>query len=330
MNSYDQILQEETEYLQKVVTLLRIKIESLAKHLSSQKTQLINSRKDMWENTAHHATDFTRLTEISQYLSEVNNNTAIYNNSVQSMEKDKNMIAAPYFGRFDFQEDGVDNREKVYVGLHNLVDPQTRAILVYDWRAPISSMFYRYELGRASFHAPAVMINGEVLLKRQFKIRDSKIDYFFDCSVTISDEILQEILSRNSSPKMRNIVETIQKERDIIIRDSTSELLIVQGVAGSGKTSIALHRVAFLLYEGLNSGIGSHNVLIISPNAVFSNYISSVLPGLGEENVEQITFDEIAAKLLDDRLTLRLFFQDPHQRNRDTQKSPIHPIGRKK
>lgn len=296
MDNYQQNLQEEKDYLEKTVTFIRSELETGAEELSDRKRNLIASRKDMWENTVHFTDDFDKLTEINQYLSEVNNQTANYTNNLKRVEKYRRMLGSPYFGRFDFTEDSCNNREKIYIGFHNVMDPKTYEVYVYDWRAPIAGIYYRYEPGKAAYAAPGGIITGEVSLKRQYKIKDSQLKYFFDCSIRINDEILQEILSHNSSPKMRNIVETIQKEQDIIIRDTENELLIVQGVAGSGKTSVALHRVAFLLYDGLNSDIGANNVIILSPNAVFSNYISGVLPELGEENVAQTTFDDIAAQ----------------------------------
>lgn len=304
MDNYQQNLQEEMVYLEKTVAFIRRELEVEAEGLSDTKRELIASRKDMWENTVHFSNDFARLTEINQYLSEVTNQTANYENKFKNVEKYKRIIGSPYFGRFDFVEDGCDNTEKIYIGLYNVMDPKTHSIYVYDWRAPVSSIFYRYELGIATYNAPVGTITGDVLLKRQYKIQNSKLKYFFDSSIRINDEILQEILSRNSSAKMRNIVETIQKEQDMIIRDTDNELLIVQGVAGSGKTSIALHRVAFLLYDGLSSNLGSNNVIIISPNAVFSKYISSVLPELGEENVEQTTFDDIVSNVFKDKLVV--------------------------
>lgn len=258
----------------------------------------------MWNNTAHSSQDFTKLTEMNQYLSEVNSQTANYLLTSKRIKRYQKMLAAPYFGRFDFLEAGSQDKEKIYVGLARVMDPQTQKILVYDWRAPLCSIFYRYELGKASYRAPIGEITGEVLLKRQYKIKDAQLKYFFDSSIRITDEILAEILSRNSSPQMRNIVETIQKEQDLIIRDTANELLIVQGVAGSGKTSIALHRIAFLLYEGVSSKLGAQNILIISPNDLFSSYISRVLPELGEENVVQTTFDDLVAKFFKARFVL--------------------------
>lgn len=301
MDSYQQNLQEETINLAQTVQFIKSELDNIASILSDRKENLIASRKDMWENTVHFSTDFAKLTEFNQYLSEVKSQTANYMNTSKHVEKFKSIVGSPYFGRFDFVEKSYDNREKIYIGLYNVMDLNTHAIYVYDWRAPISSIFYQFELGKAAYNSPGGPISGDVLLKRQYKIQHSELKYFFDSSITINDEILQEILSHNSSVNMRNIVETIQKEQDIIIRDTENELLIVQGVAGSGKTSIALHRVAFLLYDGLSSKLRSNNVLIISPNNIFSKYISSVLPELGEENVEQRTFDDIVLNVLEAR-----------------------------
>jgi DNA helicase-2/ATP-dependent DNA helicase PcrA len=304
LDDYQRDFREETKYLEQTLACIQDEIEKGTGSLQSSRNNLIASRKDMWENTVHFSNDFARLTELNQYLAEVNRQTATYINSLNRIEKLKKMIGSPYFGRFDFVEDGFEEREKIYVGLGNVMDPATNDIYVFDWRAPICSIFYRHELGPATYEAPIGLISGEVLLKRQYKIQNSQLEYFFDCSIQINDEILQEVLSRNSSAKMRNIVETIQKEQDIIIRDTTNELLMVQGVAGSGKTSIALHRIAFLLYDGLKSNIRPENFLIISPNTIFSQYISSVLPELGEKNVGQITFDELARQVLAGRLKL--------------------------
>ena len=291
MDSYQENQQEEIEYLRKTLTFIDEEVEKEAKNLVEKKSDLIAARKDMYENTIHASSDFESLIDINLHLMQVNNHISSYNpRRIKNLRK---MIESPYFGRFDFIENGFTEKEKIYIGLYNLLDRNTGQVYVYDWRAPISSVFYRYELGEAMFDTPAGISRGNVSLKRQYQIRNSKLKYFFDCSVRITDEILQEVLSHNTSAKMRNIIETIQKEQDVIIRDRDHELLIVQGVAGSGKTSIALHRIAFLLYEGLNSNLRSKDVIIISPNSVFSHYISSVLPELGEENVRQSIFDDL-------------------------------------
>jgi len=293
MDSYKESHQEEIEYLSNTIAFINEEMEKEKIDLLEKKSDLIAARKDMYENTVHISSDFESLVDMNLYHSQINNQISNYNINSQRIKKLNKMISSPYFGRFDFIEKGSSEKEKIYIGLYNLMDRNTGQVYVYDWRAPISSIFYRYELGEAMYDTPLGISRGDVSLKRQYQIRNSKLKYFFDCSVRITDEILQEVLSHNTSAKMKNIIETIQKEQDVIIRDREHELLIVQGVAGSGKTSIALHRIAFLLYEGLNSNLQSNNVIIISPNAVFSHYISSVLPELGEENVRQSIFDDL-------------------------------------
>lgn len=301
MGNYQKSLEEEKANLAQTLSVIHDLLNTGAEVLTERKRKLIASRKDMWENTVHFTNDFAKLTEVNQHLMELNTQTASYMNNLAKSRKLQKVVDSPYFGRFDFIEKGCQNTEKIYVGLTNVMDPKNHYIYVYDWRSPIASIFYRFEPGEADFDAPAGKIHGNVLLKRQYKIKDGQLKYFFDCSIRINDEVLQEVLSRSASAKMRNIVESIQKEQDIIIRDTENDLLIVQGVAGSGKTSIAMHRVAFLLYEGLGTGLSSNNIIIISPNDLFNKYISGVLPELGEDNVRQTTYDALAAEVLGGR-----------------------------
>ncbi|NLC45896.1 MAG: AAA family ATPase [Firmicutes bacterium] len=299
MTDYKRSFELEKAYLAETIEIIRRELAAEAEALAKRRDKIIGLRAEMWRNTAYASQDFAKLTEINQYLAEVDSQTTSYLLSSTRLKKYQKMLSAPYFGRIDFREDQSSEADKIYIGLANVIDPKTQNIQVYDWRAPISSLFYRSGLGQASYEAPMGKISGEVLLKRQYKIKDGKLEYFFDSSIRVTDEILQELLARNASPQMRNIVETIQKEQDIIIRDTTSDLLIVQGIAGSGKTSIALHRVAFLLYEGPSGSLSPENILIISPNELFSAYTANVLPELGEENVQQITFHNL----------LKLFFK---------------------
>lgn len=310
MNNYQQNLIEEGKNLAQTLDFLKKELKMKQEMLFSRKSNLLVSGKDMWNNGAHspiefedidQGINFDNVVEMNQYLQEVNQQTRSYNSALKLVEKYKRMIKSPYFGRFDFIEEGFGKKEKIYIGLNTVIDPDTKDILIYDWRAPISSIFYQHELGRASYKAPLDNIMGEVLLKRQYKIQDSELKYFFDCNIKIDDEILQEVLCQNSSTKMKKIIETIQKDQDIIVRDTENQLLIVQGAAGSGKTSIALHRIAFMLYHGLNANLNSKNIIIISPNAIFSKYISSVLPELGEENVRQIIFEDYVIGILKEK-----------------------------
>jgi DNA helicase-2/ATP-dependent DNA helicase PcrA len=304
MNDYNFNNPEELLYLETTLNFIKKELTKEQSDLDVRTSNLIASRRDMWQESAHSSNDFDKVPEMTQYLSEVNSQTDNYDNTQKRIEKYIRVLKSPYFGRFDFQEEGLEGTEKIYIGTYNLIDYETDSILVYDWRSPISSIFYQCEIGKASYNSPVGIISGHIFMKRQYKIQNSKLKYSFDSSIRINDEILQEVLGHNSSSKMKNIVETIQKEQDIIIRDTENELLIVQGVAGSGKTSIALHRIAFLLYVGMESKISSSNVIIISPNSVFSKYISGVLPELGEENVDQTTFDDIVYKLLGTRFTI--------------------------
>lgn len=185
------------------------------------------------------------------------------------------------------------------------MDEDTHDIKVYDWRAPISSVYYRSEIGPVEYKAPLGIIKGTVSLKRQYKITKGELEYFFDSNVNIVDEMLMEALSQKMTSKMKTIVETIQKQQDLIIRDLDNDLLVVQGVAGSGKSSVALHRIAFLLYQGLNLKLSSTNVIVISPNNLFSKYISNVLPELGEDNISEYTFENLFVKFFDNKLSVK-------------------------
>lgn len=302
--SYQENLQEEFAYFMKTLSFLKTELSKALECFSERRSNLIKSNKEMWEETAHSSCDFEKMTEVNQYLMDLTTQSAGYFNTKNLIEKYRKSLNSPYFGRFDFKEDGSKINEKFYIGLTSLIDDKAGDVLVYDWRAPISSIFYQYELGEASYNSPRGKICGSVTLKRQYKIKNSELKYFFDCSIKINDEMLQAVLGQNSSVKMRNIVESIQKEQDVIIRDTENQLLTVQGVAGSGKTSIALHRIAFLLYTGLNSQLKSKNMLIVSPNMTFSKYISSILPELGEENVRQITFGNFVLDILKEKASV--------------------------
>ncbi|WP_395017631.1 HelD family protein, partial [Robinsoniella peoriensis] len=209
----------------------------------------------------------------------------------------ENLIKSPYFARIDFKFDDEDTFEKIYIGRSSLKNLTTHELYIYDWRSPIASVFYRFLTGPVFYDAPSGRINGEVNLKRQFEISCGKLEYFFDADVQIVDEFLRQLLSKNTSSKMKTIIETIQKEQDIVIRDMENDLMMVQGVAGSGKTSIALHRAAYLMYQDLQVKLSANNIIIISPNSLFEQYISDVLPELGESNVVSMVFEEIITKL---------------------------------
>ena len=292
MSDYNADLIVEKQYLEEVIDFLKEQIESSGEMVAKQKSELVALRKEMFAGGVSTVDDYDRNIEISQYHTMERMETAHYEKKLEKLEQYKRILDKPYFGRMDFTEEEEYDAEKIYIGYQNVMKDGSYQVYVYDWRAPIASMFYRNELGKASYEAPCGEIRGEMSLKRQYEISKGQLDYFFDSSVAITDDLLQQALGNNASSYMKNIVETIQKEQDLIIRDKGNDLLMVQGVAGSGKTSIAMHRIAFLLYERMSEGLTSENVMIISPNHLFGEYVSTVLPELGENNVQYSTMEE--------------------------------------
>lgn len=304
MSEYEKIMKEEKEYLEYVKVFLEEHIQSCAEGLTGQKKNLVEIRKEMYTEGSKYTDEMDRMAELNQYIMMEALESSQYKHKLETLKKYEKMKDKPYFGRFDFAEEG-EEKEAIYIGYHNIMNDDTYEVLAYDWRAPIASVFYRSELGPTQYKAPYGEIEGEVFLKRQYEIKHGELDYFFDCSLTITDELLQQALGKNTTSKMKNIVETIQKEQDQVIRNRENDLLIVQGVAGSGKTSIAMHRVAFLLYDQLESGLTHNQIIILSPNTLFGEYISNVLPELGEEDVEHLTVEDIFKKYFRHSLHIR-------------------------
>ena len=215
------------------------------------------------------------------------------------------LLGSPYFGRVDFRS-GNDDLLPAYIGIHTFSDARQNHI--FDWRAPISSLFYDFERGEAFYQTPAGTVKGTVERKRQYKIRDGKLEFMIENDMNIHDDLLQKELSKSSDDKMKNIVATIQRDQNAVIRNESAAVMIIQGVAGSGKTSIALHRIAFLLYRFRDS-IASKDILILSPNKVFADYISNVLPELGEEHIPERGMEELAFDLLGNAHQFQSFFE---------------------
>jgi Superfamily I DNA and RNA helicases len=208
----------------------------------------------------------------------------------------------PYFARFDFTENG-GNVEEFYIGKLSVMDDNNNKPLIVDWRAPISNLYYEGRIGKASYNCLEGEIEGTISLKRQFFIENKKLQRYIDIDVTTNDQLLQDSLSKNADDRLKNIVATIQEEQNRIIRADMNIPLIVQGVAGSGKTTIALHRIAYLIYN-YEKEFKPEQFMIIAPNKFFLNYISNVLPDLGVEDVKQYTFEEFAYEVMKKRLKI--------------------------
>ncbi|MGZ4107606.1 MAG: RNA polymerase recycling motor HelD, partial [Tumebacillaceae bacterium] len=226
---------------------------------------------------------------IRQQTDVLNQQERSYRVAKNSLRKLEKLQQAPYFARIDFVESGSSSAEQLYIGIGSFVDEETFDLLVCDWRAPISGMFYDYTPGPAQYETPDGLVTGEMTLKRQYIIKNGKLDNMFDTGVNIGDEMLQHILAKNVHDKMSSIVTTIQHEQNQIIRDDKHDILIVQGAAGGGKTSVALQRVAYLLYK-YRKTLTTENMVLFSPNSLFNDYVSNVLPELGETNMQQTTF----------------------------------------
>lgn len=284
------------EYLQYVLKCLNDRLAQADAAILEGEKEIEDMHEYYWEN----------YTEMDQYgYEDYDNQQALFRQMNANEEqfrlrkRFKKMQDSPFFGRVDFRYDGDEEAETFYIGIGNLSESAGSLPLVYDWRAPVSGLFYDYDKGPASYEAPSGIFEGEVTSKWQYKIRKGKMLYEFESDVKIDDEILGAELGSNGEVQLKNIVRTIQKEQNEIIRNTKDKIMVIQGAAGSGKTSVALHRIAYLLYHD-RENLKSSNVLILSPNGVFADYISHILPELGEENIREMSFDLFAYRELKD------------------------------
>lgn len=297
----------EENRLKQTLTLAEKQLRAAKEAAERVRSEIMEAKEEMREDATHgiislsSTEDFEAIVELSQYQNSVTSRVADYEGKEHQIRLLENMMKSPYFARIDFVFDGEDEAEEIYIGRTSLKKENAQEMAVYDWRSPVAGVFYRFMTGKAFYDAPCGRITGEVTKKRQYEIKNGMLEYFFDADVEIVDEFLRQLLSQNATAKMKAVVETIQREQDVVIRDMENDLLMVQGVAGSGKTSIALHRAAYLMYQGLQNKLAANNILIVSPNAAFEQYISGVLPELGEEHVESMVFDELLRAVIKEK-----------------------------
>ena len=284
------IVSKGSEFLPEVLGLIEKRLGEIDENIQAVRQDINSMNEYYWDN----------YTEMDQYGYEDYDNQQALKMQVNANQENwkmrrrlKRMLDAPFFGSVEFVYDGEDEPEDFYIGIGNFARERGALPLIYDWRAPVSSLFYDYDKGEASYEAPGGRMDGEILSKWQYKIRGGKMIYEFESDVKIDDDILKQELGANSDTKLKNIVRTIQKEQNAIIRNTKDKILAIQGVAGSGKTSVALHRIAYLLYHD-REHLNSSNILILSPGGVFADYISHILPELGEENIQEMSFDLFA------------------------------------
>ena len=284
------------EYLSFVLEKLQARLAEISQSLLDGQKEIENMHDYYWQN----------YTEMDQYGYEDYDNQQALLHQVNANQEQlllrsrfRKMLDSPFFGRVDFCYDGDDEPEIFYIGIGNFAERPGELPLIYDWRSPVSGLFYDFDRGPASYLAPGGEMTGEICSKWQYKIRDGKMIYGFESDVKIDDDILKAELGSNGEVQLKNIIRTIQKEQNAIIRNTKDRILVIQGAAGSGKTSVALHRIAYLLYHD-RQNLKSSNILILSPNGVFSDYISHILPELGEENIQEMSFDLFAYRKLQD------------------------------
>ena len=288
-------LEEERAYTRRAQELLLMYIEQSEKLAEKHSQAIREIIADAWENLRMRPTQLSPL-ELDQLSMEIDSFALRRSFLADAAGRYRRMLMNPFFARIDFVEEGQKSADRIVIGLYNLPD-KNGDIVVHDWRAPICSLYYDSVPGPVSYVAPAGTISGEMTLKRQYKMENGVLTFYADTHLNIDDDMLLDILSRGTARHMRQIVASIQKEQNAAIRADADDVLCVVGGAGSGKTSVALHRAAYLMYRSRDS-LTSSRIQIISPSSVFGEYISTVLPELGEENIRSRTMTEIVSDIL--------------------------------
>lgn len=276
-----EVKMEEKEFLRE-----KEKLKKVVKQLSSEEQEL---EEHMWKSNENYSDE----SYVKAHLAYLNQK------KLSDLKKIKNK---PYFARIDFMPKD-EKKEELYIGKLSILDSNTRKPIIIDWRAPISNLYYDGRIGKSSYESPEGIIEGDISLKRQYFIENQILEKYSDIDLKTNDELLQVALSEKADDRLKNIVATIQGEQNNIIRADIDKALIVQGVAGSGKTTIALHRIAYLIYN-YEKEFDPENFMIIAPTKFFLNYISNVLPDLGVENVKQYTFEDLAYEIIGKKLKI--------------------------
>lgn len=310
MNGVDRLNKNqkvEEARMHHVLEVIEQKTAQLKQKQGNLATDVIDLRKNFWDEIKVNLETFDDRLEtalsIKQQAEFLAERELTHHHRDKALQILRKLKDSPYFARVDFTPDDRKETTPIYIGIAGLSNETEDAYLIYDWRAPISSMYYDFSPGPAEYASMEKIISGTMDLKRQFIIRHGELQSMFDTNVAIGDELLKEVLGNNASDKMKNIVATIQKEQNQIIRNVKNNYLIVQGVAGSGKTSVALQRAAYLLYH-YKEELNNDNMLLFSPNPLFSSYIASVLPDLGETSIQQLTFQAYVEKRLGNHLAI--------------------------
>ena len=294
---YEAELAQEREYTARVQQILCAVIENTRDHAEFKSDTIRMILADAWDELRMKPTALSPR-ELEQLDIEVSRFAAQRDFAENRAKQYEKMVSEPFFARIDFTEEGESGVEKVVIGLYSLRDPAASdRLLVHDWRAPICGLYYDATPGPASFESPSGLIRGTLTLKRQYAMENGRLKFFVNTDYSIDDSMLLDILSGATSTHMRQIVSTIQSEQNQAIRHERAKVLSVTGGAGSGKTSVAMHRAAYLLYRHRDQ-LDAKHICVLSPTNAFIEYVSGVLPDLGEENTQAATLTKIEEAII--------------------------------
>lgn len=300
------IPQEEQQYLTYALEKVQEELEKYDYDQDERFRELYEKRKYLWQELVGAERAVQDQYERTAQESDIVAEEKALSEAQQQVYRLKKMLASPYFARVDFKEEDEYEAESFYIGKFGLTDMEFFEQIICDWRSDVAAVYYNYEPGPASYQCPNGTVNGEMTLKRQFQIERGQMLGCFDSTVAIEDMFLQRILSAHAGEQMKTIVDSIQHRQNEIIRDTDHSVVVINGCAGSGKTSVALHRIAYLLYHS-RSALSAAECMIFSPNTLFEDYIASVLPDLGEDRVWQTTFADFATGILGGKYEVRSF-----------------------
>ena len=286
-----EILEKELQHLEEVKAHIDVQLLEEREKLDVQQESLIQKRRDMWEECAHGVSDFDDIVDMNAYDENVREDYGHFVRKEQTVRQLEYLKEVPYFGRIDFLEEGERTAEEIYIGRYGFRNRKTREYEIYDWRTPIAGM-----------------IQGELTCKRQYKIEDGILKYCYDTNTAVQDEVLGEVLAGNTDKVLRVIIDTITKEQNQAIRQPHALNMLVTGPAGSGKTSVGMHRLAYLLYHN-RENLSSEKIVVLSRNQIFSSYISEILPELGEENVNDVMFDSLVNRGISHEFKKRDYYE---------------------
>ena len=303
-----EILDREFQHLEEVKENIEIQLEEERGKLNDQQEDLIKKRREMWEECAHGVNDFDDIVDMNAYDETVRENYGHFVRKEETVRQLTYLKDVPYFGRIDFLEEDERFAEEIYIGRYGFRNKKTREYEIYDWRTPIASMFYDSGIGPASYKCPAGELRGELTCKRQYKIEKGELKYCYDTNIAVQDDVLEEVLAGNTDKVLRVIIDTITAEQNMAIRQPHALNMLVTGPAGSGKTSVGMHRLAYLLYHN-RENLSSEKIVVLSRNQIFSSYISEILPELGEENVNDIMFDSLVNRGVSNEYKKRDYYE---------------------